>query len=596
MAGLKFSSPEIAARVEEWTSPKFDAATRAEVQALVDAGEVAELEDRFYRTLEFGTGGLRGLMGAGTNRMNPTVVACASQGLAAYVKAHADTSKGPLRAAVTHDCRNNSEAYARAIAEVFAANGFIVHLSPELRPTPWLSFAVRHLGCHTAVNLTASHNPKEYSGYKVYWDDGSQVVPPHDKGIIAEVEKVAGIDQVRRMDFDEAVAKGLVLVTGDDLDDAYIDAVCRQRLDAEALRSHPVKAVFTPLHGVGGRIAPKAFAKWGIADVLFEPEQMKPDGNFPTAASPNPEEGAALGRAIEMAEREGADLVLATDPDADRLGIAVRHAGQFRLVTGNQLSCVLGEYILSRQKALGRAPARPGVVSTIVTTPLLSEIAAHHGADYADVLTGFKWIAQAMRDWIAAGGATTFVYGTEESYGYMIGDHCRDKDGIVAACATAEAASWAKSQGKTLIDVLHDLYLRHEPRLEWQKSVTLKGREGAEKIKALMEALKASPPKEFAGVAVATATRIDTGVVLDGATGEPVGRVSLPPSNVVVFDLADGSKIVARPSGTEPKVKFYFFLADEKQSTPEGVKQALDKLEARKEGFQAAFLEAVGMG
>ncbi len=593
MTTLTFSSPEIAARVAEWSAEPFDAKTREEVGALVAAEDTKELEERFYRTLEFGTGGLRGLMGAGTNRMNKPVVAMATQGLANYVRANAE-KPGPLRVAISHDSRNQSREFAETAACVLAANDIIVHLSPEIRPTPYLSFACRYLGCHSGIMVTASHNPKEYNGYKVYWDDGSQVVPPHDTGIIRDVEQVTNLAQVKQLDFDDAVAKGLIQIMGKDIDEAFLAAVKLQRLDPAVIAANPVKVVFTPLHGVGGTMVPDALADWGFTHVFPEEEQMKPDGNFPTAASPNPEEGAALERAIELAKRVGGELVLATDPDADRLGIAVLHEGEYRLLTGNQLGALIGDYLFARRKELGTLPAKAAVASTIVTTPLLGQVVRSHGGLYADVLTGFKWIADQARNWKAKDPEIEFLYGTEESYGFLVGDHAFDKDAVVASCVTAEMAAWAKSRKMTLVDYLETLYLAHGPRLEWQKSVVMPGKDGAERIAALMVTLKETPPGEIAGRKVARRTRIDVGEVYDGQTGEKVGACDLPKSNVVIFDLEDGSKVVARPSGTEPKIKFYFFLVGKRPADIAGVRSALKELDAQKPAFQAAFLEAVG--
>ncbi len=593
MAKLSFSSPDTARRVEEWMSDGMEPSMRAEVRALVEAGETKELEERFYKTLEFGTGGLRGLTGAGTNRMNRIVVAQATQGLATYVLANAE-KPGPIRAAIAHDSRHFSREFAETAAAVLAANGIVVHICPEIRPTPWLSFAVRRLGCHTGIVVTASHNPKDYNGYKVYWDDGSQVVPPHDKGIIAEVNRVTGMDQVKIMDFEDGVAQGVIQIAGADMDAAYLEAVRRQSLQPDVIAANPVRIAYTPLHGVGGTMVPAALEQWGFEQVWPEVEQMKPDGNFPTAASPNPEEGKALERAIELARETGGDLVLATDPDADRLGIAVRHDGKYRLVTGNQLLCMLGDYILRTRQALGTLPAKAGIVSTIVTTPLLRAVAEKYGAAYAEVLTGFKWIAKQARDWDAAGTGIEFLYGTEESYGYLIGRHAMDKDGVVASCLTAEMAAWLKSRGMTIVDYLEELYLEHGPRTEWQKSVTMPGMDGAERIAKLMKNLMENPPRAIGGKKVVQRVRIDTGEILDGQTDAKLGTIDLPKSNVVVFDLEDGSRAIGRPSGTEPKIKFYFFLRAERQRDIEGVRSALANLEKQRDEFQGAFLEAIG--
>lgn len=594
MSNLSFSSPEIEARVQEWTSPESDAKMREEIQTLVDAGDVKELEERFYKKLAFGTGGLRGLLGAGTNRMNKVIVARATQGLANYLKENAE-KPGPLRAAIAHDSRNFSREFAETAAAVLAANDIIVHISPELRPTPYLSFAVRHLDCHTGIVVTASHNPKEYNGYKVYWHDGSQVVPPHDKGIISEVDQVVSDSQVELMDFEEGVAKGMIKIMGKEMDEAYLDAILKQKIDKESVKKSDLKIVYTPLHGCGGTLAIEALERWGFQKIYPEEEQMKPDGNFPTAASPNPEEGAALERAINLAKREEADLVLATDPDADRLGIAVRHNNEYILISGNQLSALVADYILGRRKELGTLPEKPAICSTIVTTPLMGEVAEHYNAKYADVLTGFKWIANQSREWAKEDPEIEFLYGTEESYGYLIGDHCMDKDGIVASCVVAEMTAWAKLKGMSVVDYLEQLYLRHVPRLEWQKSVVMPGMDGAEKIAGLMDVLQNKPPRQIGGVNVVRRTRVDNGEVYDGQSGKKIGTIDLPSSNVVIFELEDGSKAIGRPSGTEPKIKFYFFLQAIQYNEIPAVRLALQKLEERKPVFEKAFLDAIGV-
>ncbi len=442
--------------IRKWLSDEFDPKTRQEIQRLVDRGEEKELSDRFRCDLEFGTGGMRGILGAGTNRMNIYTVSWATQGLATYVAAHA-SRPGPLRAVIARDCRHGSREFAEAVAGVFAANGFIAHIFESLRPTPELSFAVRRLEAHTGVVITASHNPKEYNGFKAYWDDGSQVVPPHDTGIIAEVEKVAATGRFKSMPFQEGIARNQIQYLGEVMDHLYIEALRSQRLapvSEETAAAFPL--VYTPLHGAGGTVAPRALEDWGFTRVFTVAEQMKPDGDFPTAKSPNPEEGAALDMGIRLAKEVGAELVLATDPDADRLGIAALHEGAHHLITGNQLGALVADYIFGRRVALGRMPKSPGMVTTIVTTPLLPAVAASYGVACAQVLTGFKWIADKARQWEnGRDGGHTFLYGTEESYGFLIGDHCRDKDGIVASCVTAEMAAWHRSEGRSLIDALH---------------------------------------------------------------------------------------------------------------------------------------------
>lgn len=594
MSALAFADPVISQRIAEWTAPPFDAATRAEVEALVSAGNGKELEDRFYRTLEFGTGGLRGKMGAGTNRMNGTIVGWATQGLANYVSANA-AMVGPLRAAITHDCRHGSRLFAERAAAVLAANGFIVHISSELRPTPWLSFVVRELGCHTGIVVTASHNPKEYNGYKVYWDDGSQVVPPHDKGIIAEVDKIASDAQVKTMSFADGVARGQIKIIGDEMDTAYLKAIKRERMDGERVKRSKLRMVYTPLHGAGGTMAIRALRDWGFREAFPVEEQMKVDGDFPTSASPNPEEGKALERAIELAKRVEAHLVLATDPDADRLGIAVNHNGVYRLMTGNQLCPLITEWVLAEGRRVGKLPTNPGVVTTIVTTALFGAVARKHGAGFAEVLTGFKWIAQQIREWESTGGPS-FVYGAEESYGFMIGTHARDKDGIVASCVVAEMAAAAMEKGRTLYDELFELYAEHGPRHEWQKNVTMPGKDGAEKIQGILNRIRTNPPKEVGGVPVTRYINVDARVVLDGQTGAKIEDLKLPSSPVFIFELANGSKAVARPSGTEPKIKFYLFLADQPIPGMTAVQASarVDELEKEAPAFEAAFLRAIG--
>jgi phosphoglucomutase len=593
MASLTFENPAINQRLQEWTSDKYDEATRREVQALIDAGRRDELEDRFYQTLAFGTGGLRGKMGAGTNRMNSYIVARATQGLANYVKAHA-IKAGPLRAAIAHDSRHRSREFCETAAGVLAANGFYVHVAPEIRPTPWLSFAIRHLGCHTGIVLTASHNPKEYNGYKAYWDDGSQVVPPHDKGIIVEVNKVVDDSQVQRLGFDEGIAKGLIKVTGPELDEAYLEAILQQRFDADVIRRHGPRIVYTPLHGVGGTLAPRALKMWGFSHVSTEPDQMKPDGDFPTAASPNPEEGAALERAIAMARREGGELVLATDPDADRLGVAVRNPqGDYTLLTGNQVCALLADHVIAGAKAAGRLTRQPGIVTTIVTSPLVEIVAKAHGAACALTLTGFKWIAEQYRRWEAMPNGPQFLYGTEESYGYLLGTHCLDKDGIVAACAVAEMAAAAAANGLTLEDRLFELYARHGVHYEWQKNITLPGKAGADQIKAMLDGIRANPPAAVGNRAVVRFTRVDTGEVFEA--GRRVAKLDLPPSDVFLFDLADGTRAIVRPSGTEPKIKFYFFLCEKRAGISIAEARRLyAELAAAAPAFQDEFLRAIG--
>ncbi len=594
---------DIQALARQWTSEDFAPETRREIQQLLDENEEKELMDRFRCDLEFGTGGMRGLRGAGTNRMNIYTVSWATQGLANYVQKHAERP-GPLRAVIAHDSRHGSRRFAEATAGVLAANGFIAHVFEALRPTPQLSFAIRRLGAHTGVVITASHNPKEYNGYKAYWDDGSQVVPPHDKGIIDEVQKVNQSGKFNSIDFQEGVARNQIQYLGKEMDRLYIEAIRKQRLhpELEETVGKEMAIVFTPLHGTGGTLAPQALEDWGFNRVFTVQEQMKPDGDFPTAKSPNPEEGEALEMGIVLARDLNAQLVLATDPDADRLGIAVAGDGGYRLITGNQLGALIAEYLFSQRKALGRMPDNPGMVTTIVTTPLISAIAEKQGVACDLVLTGFKWIAEKMRRWEnGQDGAHKFLFGTEESYGYLIGDHCRDKDGIVAACVTAELTAWHAAEGRSILHALHQLWAQHGIHIDWQKSVYFKGPEGPDRIRGIIRQLKEDSPKAIGPFQVQKITRVDTGEIHDAQTGRLAGTINLPKSNVIVFDLDQGARVIARPSGTEPKVKFYFFLR-ETDFTPqddvkrEAIEERYARLAKKKDEFQAAFLELVGMG
>ncbi len=593
---------DIQALIKHWTSDAFDEATRKEILALIEAGNEAELTDRFRCDLEFGTGGMRGIRGAGTNRMNRYTVSWAAQGLANYLTRHAERP-GPLRAVIAHDSRHGAREFTETVAGVLAANGIISHVFEQLRPTPELSFAVRRLGAHTGVMLTASHNPKEYNGLKCYWDDGSQVIAPHDKGIVEEVVKVAASGAVHCMDFQQAVARGLVQYLGKEMDEMFIEALRAVRIHPElaAAPQANLPIIFTPLHGTGGTVALAALEDWGFRRVFPVEAQMKPDGDFPTAVSPNPEEGAALEMAIALARQKEAELVLATDPDADRLGTAVRHEGEYHLISGNQLCALLADYIFGQRQATGTMPANPGMVTTIVTSPLVPAIAAHYGVACPLTLTGFKWIAEKMRLWEnGEDGAHEFLYGTEESYGYLIGRHCRDKDGIVASCVAAEMAAWHRAQGRTLLDALYSVWARFGAHVEWQKSITLKGAEGAEKIRQIIADLKANPPRRIGDYAVERITRVDNGEILDVKQGKPVGRVNLPKSDVILFDLEGGARVVARPSGTEPKIKFYFFLrelepAGERAGNAE-VLRRYAALAARREALQKAFLSIAGQG
>lgn len=527
-------------------------------------GPSTAVEDAFYRDLDFGTGGLRGIMGPGTNRMNRVTVGKATQGLASYVKKNAPGGS----VVIAHDSRLRSDEFAREVARVVAGNGLTAYLFPQLRPTPELSFAVRHLGATAGVVVTASHNPKEYNGYKVSWSDGAQVLPPHDKGIIEEVRAVTSAEQVLRADFDEAVKDGRIVLLDDTLDKAYLEALDKVQLRRELTRQRgdDLRIAFTPLHGTGITMVPQALERWGFSSVIVEPAQAEPDGSFPTAKSPNPEERAAMALAIELATRENCDIVLATDPDADRLGIAVRHGSEYQLLTGNQVGALLAWYICETMREQERLPANGVLIKTIVTTELIARIAEDYKVDIENCLTGFKYIASLIRGYEEAGTvekpSKEFLMGCEESYGYLVGTHARDKDAVVAACVAAEMALWAKTRNKTLIDLMESLYARYGVHIEGQLSKTMPGAAGMRQITGLMESLRKDPPREVAGIAVATVTDIQEDTKLDVASGQTSSGPGLPSSNVLIFELQDGSLVVARPSGTEPKIKFYFMVVD----------------------------------
>jgi len=562
-------TPEISDRITNYLAGA-DAATTSEIMDLQAAAATGDeealgvLTESFGRDLDFGTGGLRGIMGHGTNRMNHTVVAKATQGLAQYVKSH--NPKGSI--AIAYDSRNRSAEFAREAARVAAGNGLKAYLFADLRPTPELSFAVRHLGATAGIVVTASHNPKEYSGYKVSWEDGGQVLPPHDRGIIEQVRSVQSMNQVELADFDQAVAEGSIVMLGEETDRAFFEALqlVRLRQPLTDSRGGELKIVYTPLHGTGIRVVPEALRQWGFTSVQIVPEQAEPNGDFPTTKSPNPEERVALELAIGLAEETKADIVLATDPDADRLGIAVRHDSDYQLITGNQLGALLAWYICETLHERGTLPENGAMVKTIVTTDLITAIADEYNVHLDNCLTGFKHIANLMRQYEepnTVGEPTKqFLMGCEESYGYLVGTHCRDKDAVVAACVVSELALWAKTNGFTIVDILHQLYQRYGVHVESQVSQTMPGLAGMQDMENLMNRLREIPPREIAGIHVTEVTDIENDTRRHLASDETKPGPGLPKSNVLLFNLSDGSKIVARPSGTEPKIKYYFMVVD----------------------------------
>lgn len=540
--------PTILQRASAWLQAPYDQETIDQVQSMIDSGQVTELTDAFYKDLEFGTGGLRGIMGAGTNRMNKYTIGRATQGLSNYLK---KTYPGQqIKVAIAYDSRNNSPEFAHVVASVFSGNGFIVHLFDELRPTPQLSFAVRHLGCQSGVMLTASHNPKEYSGYKAYWNDGGQLVAPHDKNVITEVNAIESLDQVRF----EAIENNIKRV-GADMDEAYLSAIAGLTIRPEAVKAqHDLNIVFSSIHGTGITLVPPALERWGFTHVHAVESQAQPDGNFPTVVYPNPEEEEAMSIAMGEGRRQQADIVMATDPDADRVGVAVKNdKGEYQLLNGNQIGSLLVHYVLSSYAELGKFKENDYIVKTIVTTQLIADIAAKHDIPCLDVLTGFKFIGEIMTN---NQGKGRYVVGGEESYGYLVGELVRDKDAVVSCAFIAEAAAYYKGQGKTLFDVLLELYLQYGYYKEKLISLTKKGKAGAEEIKAMMAGLRANPPKTLGGIAVARIKDYEKSVSFDPSTGQQE-PIDLPKSDVLQFITVDGDIISARPSGTEPKIKFY---------------------------------------
>jgi phosphoglucomutase len=532
-----------------WTSDLFDQDTRNEVKKMIDSDQDSLIE-AFYKDLEFGTGGLRGIMGPGTNRVNKYTIGMATQGLANYLNA-CFKDLDQISMAIAHDSRNNSPFFAKTTAQVLSANGIRVYLFDGLRPTPELSFAIRELGCQSGVVITASHNPKEYNGYKAYWDDGGQIISPHDKAIIAEVEKIKSISEVKF-----AENKNLITHIGEAIDKKYVDKLKGLSLNPDIiLENNDLKIVYTPIHGTGVKLVPMALKAYGFKNVLNVPEQDISDGNFPTVISPNPEEKAALNMAIEKAKLENADLVMATDPDADRVGIAVNDGkGEFVLLNGNQTASILVYYVLKQWKEKGLLKGNEFIAKTIVTTPLLAEIASSFGVKTYDVLTGFKYIADIIR---SKEGKEIFIIGGEESYGYLAGDFIRDKDAVMSCALIAEAAAWARSKKMNLLELLDEIYENYGLYKEHLISVVRKGKSGSEEIAAMMDNLRSKPPQTLAGSDVVMLHDFQSQTSFDMISHLRY-QIQLPKSNVLQFITQDGSIVSVRPSGTEPKIKFYF--------------------------------------
>ena len=540
----------VTAKAQTWLGSAYDAETRADVQRMLSADDKTELIESFYKQLEFGTGGLRGIMGSGTNRMNRYTVGAATQGLANYLKKNF-ASLPEIKVAIGHDCRNNSRLFAEISADIFSANGIRVYLFESLRPTPEMSFAIRHLGCQSGIILTASHNPKEYNGYKAYWDDGGQVIAPHDHNIIDEVNAIQNVSDIK---FEGN--KALITIIGEAVDQAYIDGILGVSLSPEVIKRHnDLKIVYTPIHGTGIKCIPRCLKAMGFTNVIDVPEQNVISGDFPTVLSPNPEEPAALAMAIAKAKEVDADVVMASDPDSDRLGIAVKDdKGEWILVTGNQNALLITNYMLRRWKELGKLTGNEYMVKTIVTSELLKDIAARYGVEIYDVYTGFKWIADIMH---RNEGRKTFICGGEESYGFLVEDFVRDKDAVSAAAMVAEVLAWAKDQGKSLYALLLDIYTEFGFSKEKGISIVRKGKSGAEEIQAMMDNYRAHPLSGLAGSPVVMVKDFKTLKSFCPQTGAVADLVMPETSNVLQYFTADGTKVSIRPSGTEPKIKFY---------------------------------------
>ena len=563
---------KVLSRAQAWLDGNYDESTKAQVKALID-NDMKELTESFYKDLEFGTGGLRGIMGVGTNRMNVYTVGAATQGLANYLKKNFAGEQ--VKVAVAHDSRNNSRLFAEHVADIFASNGFKVYLFDALRPTPEMSFAIRELGLHSGVVITASHNPKEYNGYKAYWTDGAQVTSPHDVNIIDEVALITSNDQV---------LKGLnpenITILGEEFDKIYLDRIKKDvQLSPECVaKYHDMKIVYTPLHGSGVRLVPESLKNFGFTNIIMVPEQAVVDGNFPTVESPNPEERKTMAMAIDLAKAEGADLVLATDPDSDRLGVALRTgAGDYVLLNGNQTLALLLSYQLTRWAERGEIDGNQYAVKTIVTSQMANAVAEHFGVKSYDCLTGFKYIAKIIRE---NEGVAKYIGGGEESFGYLAGDYVRDKDAVSACALAAEAAAWAKdTMGLTLYEWLQQLYVKYGFFRESLVSVVRKGKEGAEQIQQMMVDFRTNAPKVLAGSPVVKVLDYKSLEETDLTTGEKKA-IDQDSSNVLQWITADGTLVSVRPSGTEPKIKFYFGVKEPLPSV-EQYDEVLAKLDAK---------------
>ncbi len=569
---------QVTAKAEAWLTDAYDETTRAEVRRMLDATDKTELIESFYKDLEFGTGGLRGIMGAGTNRMNIYTVGAATQGLANYLK-EAFVDEPEIKVVVGHDVRNNSRKFAEIVADIFSANGIKVYLFDSFRPTPELSFAIRHLGCQSGVNITASHNPKEYNGYKAYWADGAQIIAPHDVNIINNVEKIKSVNDIKFKGNPDNIQ-----IIGEEVDNAFLSAIKGLSLSPDSIERHAdLRIVYTPIHGTGVKLIPESLRNYGFKNIIHVPEQDVPSGDFPTVESPNPEVPSAMAMAIAKAKEVGADLVMASDPDADRIGAVIRdNRGEYVLINGNQIVMILLNYIITRNIELGRIKGNEYIVKTIVTTEAIKAIADANNIPMYDCYTGFKWIASVIRDHEGTG---RYLGGGEESYGFLAEDFARDKDAVSAISLMAEACAWAKDKGMDFLQMLQDIYIKYGFSREAGISVVRKGKTGAEEIVAMMKNFRENPPKQLGGSPVVEVKDYDSLNMTDLRTGK-VSKLDMPTtSNVLQYFTEDGSKVSVRPSGTEPKIKFYIEVRGTMASAADydrAISEADNKIEAVK--------------
>ena len=573
---------QVTAKAEVWLGEGYDAETRAEVKRMMEMDDKTELVDAFYKDLEFGTGGLRGIMGVGTNRMNIYTVGAATQGLSNYLKKEF-AGLDQIKVVIGHDSRNNSRKFAEISADIFSANGIKVYLFESLRPTPEMSFTIRHLGCQSGIIITASHNPKEYNGYKAYWNDGAQMIPPHDKNTIAEVNKVASVSDIK--------FKGnpdLIEIIGQEIDDVFVGKIKGLSLSPDIVARHKdMKIVYTPIHGTGVKLIPAALRAFGFTNIINVPEQDISDGNFPTVVSPNPEEPAALTLAIEKGKQVDADIIMASDPDADRLGVAVKNdKNEYVLLNGNQIAIILLNYIITRYSELGKMTGNEYIVKTIVTSELIKTIAEKNNITCYDCYTGFKWIAAIIRE---LEGKKKYIGGGEESYGFLVEDFTRDKDAVSAIPMVAEAAAWAIDNGKSVYEMLLDIYVKYGYSKEKGISVVRKGKSGAEEIEAMMKGFRANPLKELAGSKVVLIKDFSTLVAQDMVENEKYTLDMPTTANVIQYFTEDGTKVSIRPSGTEPKIKFYIEVRGKLAS-----REDYDAANAAAEAKIKAISESIG--